>query len=91
MFGVAGGANVPSFLFGRRITASSRCAVFARLFWSAEGPSFASYDSIGSVVQRQLPSPDQNANIHCMEMHASLRFFTLFHGGRASSAHCHGP
>jgi hypothetical protein len=41
IFGAAGGADVPSFLSGRRITASSRCAVFARLFWSAEGPSFA--------------------------------------------------
>jgi hypothetical protein len=40
-------------------------------------------------VQRQLPSPDQNANIDCMEMHAPLRLFTLFHGRRAASAHCH--
>ena len=48
IFGVAGGADVPSFLFGRRITASSRCAVFARLFWSAEGPSFASVAGAGA-------------------------------------------
>ena len=33
---------------GRRITASNRCAVFARLFWSAEGPSFASVAGAGA-------------------------------------------
>jgi hypothetical protein len=48
IFGAAGGADVPSFLFGRRITASSRCAVFARLFWSAEDPSFASVAGAGA-------------------------------------------
>jgi hypothetical protein len=48
IFGAAGGADVPSFLLGRRITASSRCALFARLFWSAEGPSFASVAGAGA-------------------------------------------
>ena len=48
IFGAAGGGEVPSFLSGRRITASNRCAVFARLFWSAEGPSFASVAGAGA-------------------------------------------
>src|SRR5437763_7467661 len=56
---------------------------------TATGKVGSPTSSIGSVVQRQLPSPDQNANIDCMEMHASLRLFTLFHGRRAASAHCH--
>ena len=48
IFRTAGGADVPSFLFGRRIKASSRCPVFARLFRSAEGPSFASVAGAGA-------------------------------------------
>jgi hypothetical protein len=46
-------------------------------------------DTAGPVGgENVMPLP---RGLDCMEMHASLGLFTLFHSGRAASAHCHGP
>jgi hypothetical protein len=84
IFGVAGGADVPSFLFGWRITASSRCPVFARLFWSAEGPSFC----IGSR-RRSRGSDDGGCRLQTRftsrrQPDGQLRSFRLRCGRRAA-------